>query len=279
MRTHLFLISFALSSVACSDQRDGADDASLSPGEANAVVGTAGDAAAPAIADAKPVDFDDSSQIEGGERTFSYSWPAAVSAIPALAARLEQDRDEQLVQQKAEWNETLAQAPADCATCRNRSYSEEWQVVADLPDWLSLSSKLSLYTGGAHGTYGRTSLVWDKDAGVGMSGVDMFKSPVALETALGSRLCSALNTQRARRRGEPVPPASRDMFDACPGIDQATVFVGSGNGRTFDRIGIYFGPYVAGPYAEGEYELDFPVTSAIIDAVKPEYARAFSVKR
>ena len=69
------------------------------------------------------------------------------------------------------------------------------------------------------------------------------------------------------------------MFDNCPGLDEATVLVGSSNGNTFDRIGIYFGPYVAGPYAEGAYELDFDVTASVIDAVKPAYAGAFSVRR
>ena len=34
--------------------------------------------------------------------------------------------------------------------------------------------------------------------------------------------------------------------------------------------------YVAGPYAEGSYEFTFPVDSAVIDAVKPEYVAAFS---
>ena len=69
------------------------------------------------------------------------------------------------------------------------------------------------------------------------------------------------------------------MFDDCPGIDEATVLVGSSNGESFDRIGIYFGPYVAGAYAEGDYELNFSVTPAVLDAVKPEFANAFSVKR
>ncbi|HBM05432.1 MAG TPA: hypothetical protein DD369_07510, partial [Erythrobacter sp.] len=68
-------------------------------------------------------------------------------------------------------------------------------------------------------------------------------------------------------------------FDDCPGLDEASVLLGSSNGKTFDRLSVYFGPYVAGPYAEGDYELDFPVTASVLDAVKPDYADAFSVKR
>ena len=63
-----------------------------------------------------------------------------------------------------------------------------------------------------------------------------------------------------------------------PGLDEASILIGSSNGRTFDRISVYFGPYVAGAYAEGDYELDFDVTASVIDAVKPEYADAFSVR-
>ena len=57
---------------------------------------------------------------------------------------------------------------------------------------------------------------------------------------------------------------------------KATVLVGSSNGKTFNRIGVWFGPYVAGPYAEGAYELTFGVDKAILDAVKPAYKAAFS---
>jgi hypothetical protein len=67
-------------------------------------------------------------------------------------------------------------------------------------------------------------------------------------------------------------------FNSCPPISDATVLVGSSTGRAFDRIGIWFGPYVAGPYSEGAYELDFPVDAAVLRAVKPQYAGAFAAR-
>ena len=42
---------------------------------------------------------------------------------------------------------------------------------------------------------------------------------------------------------------------------------------------MWFGPYVAGPWVEGHYELDFPMTEAMLEAVKPAYRAAFSAKR
>jgi len=37
-------------------------------------------------------------------------------------------------------------------------------------------------------------------------------------------------------------------------------------------------PYVAGPYAEGNYTVDLAVTSAVIAALKPEYRASFELQ-
>lgn len=270
MRVSLFLIPFALSSVACS-----------SPAEMEEATGVEGEVVqrTSARAEATPSAFTDNEERDGGSREFSYQWPAAVTAQPALARLLRAERDRLLAQEKVEWTDVLAESPLDCAACRNRSYAMEWKVVAETPGFLSLSGDFSTYTGGAHGMYGRRSLVWDKAAGRALDAVALFKSPQALETALGRRLCAALDTEREKRRGEPVRPDAPDEFatgfDSCQKVEDATVLVGSSNGRAFDRIGIWFGPYVAGPYAEGAYELNFPVDVAVLKAVKPQYARAF----
>ncbi len=271
MRHRLFLISLVLSSASCSQSGDEA----ASPQEPVATASAEADA----DAEASAVDFEDDSSKNGGNREFSYRWPTAVSRIPQLVERFEAERDRELAAQKEDWQASLQDSPEDCLACISRGFEKEWKVVADLPQWLSLSADFYVYTGGAHGNNGRVSLVWDRRGQRALKGVELFNSPVALENALGARLCEALNVQRGKRRGVEIDPASGDMFDDCPGIDEASVLVGSTNGETFDRIGIYFGPYVAGPYAEGDYELNFPVTPSIVDAVRPEFASAFSVKR
>ena len=267
MRAPLFLISLALSSAACSDGAEYAEKAGVEE-TASAT------AAATAVPDAQAY----SSEQETERYQFAYSWPAEASAEPGLAdylrdkadamrAGLEKDADE-------DWNGAEGQE----WTPRQHSASEEWKVVADIPGYLSLSGHLATYSGGAHGMYGVQSLVWDRQAGKAMKGIELFNSPVALEQGLGKRLCDALNTEREERRGMEVEEGSDDMFDKCPGLDEASVLIGSSNGKTFDRITVYFGPYVAGAYAEGDYELDFNVTASVLDAVKPEYASAFSVR-
>ncbi len=275
MRAPLFLISLALSSAACSDGAEYADKTGASAASEKS------EARAPAKAKAKPVSVVKTAEKDGGTWEFSYQWPAAVSAIPELAKQLGAERDELEKEDRAEWDASLAELAGDgeCGGCRSRSLSKEWKVVANLPNWLSLSADFSNYTGGAHGMYGRQSLIWDKQAKTSLKAVDLFNSPVALEQGLGARLCDVLNKEREKRRGVAVQPGGDSIFDECPGLDEATVLVGSSNGKTFDRIGIYFGPYVAGPYAEGAYELDFDVTASVLDAVKPEYAKAFSVRQ
>lgn len=269
MRATLFLILLALSSAACSSPEE--------IGEATGVA--AAEATARAAPGAAPASFQDNEERGGGSREFKYQWPSAVSEHPALVARLSAERDRILAQEKSEWSEALASSPEDCVSCRSRSFAKQWKLVADTPGFISLSGEFSTYTGGAHGMYGLESLVWDK-TGRALTGVGLFRSPDALEAALGPKLCKALNAERAKRRGEPVAPAGGDDFgfDSCQHVRDATVLVGSSNGKAFDRIGIWFGPYVAGPYAEGAYELNFPVDAAVLRAVKPEFAGAFGVK-
>ncbi len=272
MRGSLFPISLLLSSAACSSQADYARETGIKQDPA-AIATTAAQASA----------FSDNEARDGGNREFSYKWPATVSAEPALARLLREERERTLAREKVEWTDTLTEAPLDCAACRARSFAKEWAVVAEIPGYLSLSGDFETYTGGAHGMYGRESLVWDRAKRRAVPGMALFRSPEALDAALGPRLCSALNAEREKRRGEPVQPDAPDEFgtgfDACQHIKDATVLVGSSSGKAFDRIGVWFGPYVAGPYAEGPYELDFPVDAAVLKAVKPEYSSAFAVER
>jgi hypothetical protein len=210
---------------------------------------------------------------------FKQAWPEAVGAIPKLAARL--DREGAAARRELALQAERDQDEAEDSGFPFNKYSlnQKWSVVANLPGWLSLANDFSTFSGGAHGMYGRQSLVWDKKAGVGRKGIDLFASPAVLGEALGDRLCEALDAERLRRRGPEYLPDPDDPFGACPGVDEATVLVGSSNGRTFNRIELYFGPYVAGPYAEGAFELRFPVDAEVLDAVKPDYRSAFSIRR
>lgn len=209
---------------------------------------------------------------------FEYSYPAEAGRIAELATVL----DVMLEQRRGELAREAAEARREARDngfpYNKHSYTGEWKVVADLPQWLSLSADISTYSGGAHGNYTVQSLVWDKDKTRSMDAVELFASPAALEQALGDRFCEALDREREKRRGEPVGNAVDDIFSECPKIGDLEILVGSSNRRTFDRLTLYAGPYVAGPYAEGAYEVNLSVDRAVLDAVKPEYRTAFTAR-
>lgn len=265
----LFLIPLLLSSAACTQAEDyqekvGVEEQAAEPGEP---------AAAAASADPGSV------TLENERIDFSHTWPAAANAIPALAERLERQGQAALDESQAMAAEDQAAARGTDWEFRPHSVEKEWQTVADLPDWLSLSATLYTYTGGAHPNSGFDSLVWDKRAATARAALDLFRSASAFKTALWGEFCPALDAERAERRGAPVDPSSDDGFSTCPEPREVTVLLGSGNGRGFDKVGILIGPYVAGPYAEGTFEFTFPVDAAVIDAVKPEYVTAFARAR
>ncbi len=206
---------------------------------------------------------------------FEYSYPQEAGAIPELARWLDQllDRRRQaLASQAAEGRE---RARSNGFPFNTYSSGTAWEVVADLPGWLSLSAALDSYQGGAHPNYGFDAIVWDKENDRALEPIAFFTSPEALDGALGDRLCEALNAERESRRGTPVDARSTDSFNSCVKPDETNLLLGSTNGEHFDRIGIQIAPYLAGPYAEGSYEFTFAVDDQILEIVQPEYRAAF----
>lgn len=274
MRTFLPL-SLAILGVGCSGaepvpdgQKSAAREVS-SPAKATARSGKD---------DARPFAMTDNDESDGGLREYAYSWPVEVSREPGLVKLFKANIAQDLAEQKLQWKEAMADCPAEYNSCRSNTLTVEWKVVANLPRFLSLSSDVATYTGGAHGNYGRSALVWDRNKGKSFDPKEMFDL-AALERATAATRCRLLNAERGNRRGEPVPASSSEWPDDCPDMESVTLFAGSSDGNTFDRLGFYYGPYVAGPYAEGEYEVDLPVTGGILDAVKPQYRAVFTANR
>lgn len=210
---------------------------------------------------------------------FTYSYPAQAGAIPALKGWLDADLDKQRAELVKGAKEDKQAAAGGDFPYHAHSGTSEWKVVTDLPGWLSLSTIVGSYTGGAHPNYAFDALLWDKAAGTRRQAVDLFQSKSALSDAIRTPFCNALDAQRANKRGEKIDRNSGDEFDACIDPLEATVILGSSNRQAFDRIGVLVPPYSAGPYAEGDYEVTLPVTPAVLAAVKPEFRSAFAAKR
>lgn len=102
-------------------------------------------------------------------------------------------------------------------------------------------------------------------------------SPAALSAATQTPFCAALDRQRAERRDQPIDPRSSNPFDDCLDPAAQVVILGSADHAHFTRIGFLMGPYAAGPYVEGDYEVTLPVTPAVLAAVRPEYRATFAL--
>ena len=218
-------------------------------------------------------------KVENNFFTFSYAYPAAAGAIPALKAWFDADADRQQAELAGEAREAEADAKQNGYPWHSYDLEWDWQVVTELPDWLSLSGTVYSYEGGAHPNHGFDALLWDKRADNRVDALSLFVSKQALAKALTEPFCAELDRQRAAKRGEPVDRDSGDEFSRCNDPTDSAVILGSADRQHFTRIGILIGPYEAGPYVEGDYEVTLPVTAAVLQAVKPEYRRFFAIAR
>lgn len=213
---------------------------------------------------------------ETDDYLFEYAYPAAAGNIDALGdlldARLEKTRSE-LARDSAKARDD---AREDGFPYNKHSFQGTWMLVAAIPGYVSLSQEFATYTGGAHGNYGVESLIWDIKANRALNGIDLFTSPAALEQALGKRYCEGLDRER-RKKGIHLPEEG-GVFPKCPKIGELTVLVGSSNKQHFNRLTLYAGPYVAGAYAEGDYQVNLNVDGKVLAAVKPEYRDSFRTR-
>lgn len=208
---------------------------------------------------------------------FDYAYPVQAAVIPELRKLLDDDLASERSELARESREERDAAKSAGFEYRPNSLGIDWKVVTDLPAWLSLSTFVSSYTGGAHPNYHFETLLWDKRARRQRDPLSLFASEKKLSAALRTDFCVALDRERIKRRGE--QPEAGGLFWDCIDPLGETLILGSSNGRAFNRIGILVAPYGAGPYVEGHYEVTLPVTPAILAQVKPEFRNSFVAAR
>lgn len=233
--------------------------------------------AAPPAPAAAP-DFTAKTTTKTDDYDFTYAIPAEVGRIPALVQWFTADRDKAQASVARDAAGFRKEAAANDFPFRKYESTTAWKRVTSTPRFLSLSAETYDYTGGAHGSPGFRSLVWDRQASERLEPTAVFISQAAIQQAIGAAFCDALDVQRGKRRGTPVVRGNGDSFNDCPKVSETTLILGSSDGRAIDRIGLLVGPYVAGAYAEGSYDLTLPVTPAVLRAVKPAYRDAFATR-
>lgn len=213
-------------------------------------------------------------KAETADYKFSYAYPDLANAYPGLRAYLTADRAK--VQARIAYDAKDGRRDAKRSGYPFNPYDAvvTWRLVTDTPRFVSLSADRYTFTGGAHGNPASDALLWDKAARRMVAPKAVFASLPAVEAALRPAFCRQLDAQRIKRRGGPAAPG--DLFGDCPPLKDLVMLLGSSGGGRINRIGLIADPYVAGPYAEGAYEVTLPVTPALLRAVRPAYRDAFS---
>jgi hypothetical protein len=220
----------------------------------------------------KPFDYD----VENELIEFHYGWSAEAAAVPQLVERFK------IEMEKAE-SELIAGAMEDKASRDKEGFdfhgfmsSTDYETGGQSERLLSLRVDAGSYTGGAHGNHGTGSLLWDRMARKEIKDTDLFADAANRDRLLTQRWCDALSKAREEKRGEPV--GGGGMFDDCPKLDEIAIIPTDKdkNGR-FELLTLVASPYVAGPWAEGDYEIQLGVTPDLIASLKSDYRAAFEV--
>ena len=207
---------------------------------------------------------------------FTYGWPAEAAAISALSERFKKElgelRRDALATAKEDKDSRTPEIPFN-----GHYLSKVWTVHGNSPRLLSLAAEVASFTGGAHGNVVYNTVLWDRKAGRPIEVAALFTDAAAAFKAMTSFYCTELDKQRAEKRGEPLPLQGEDdwMTQCRPLAEQTVAPTDTNKDGRFDLLRVMIEPYNSGPYAEGIYEVDIPITPAIRALVKKDYASSF----
>jgi hypothetical protein len=208
---------------------------------------------------------------------FDYSWSAEAAAVPELVQRFRAEMDKAKAELAANADQDHAYRQKQGFDFNPYSSTTAYTTAGQSPRLLSLSAESWEYTGGAHGNGGTTGLLWDRLAKKEIDLVSLFAQPANRDRLLTQRWCDALNKAREEKRGEPV--GGGGMFDDCPALnDIAIIPTDKDKEGRFDTLLLVASPYVAGPYAEGSYEIALAVTPELLAGFKAEFKPSFEVQ-
>jgi hypothetical protein len=146
---------------------------------------------------------------------FSYAWPAAADALPALRAQLAADEAKTRATLIHDAAQGQQEAAKDKYPFHPYAHWQEWQVVTDLPDWLSLSSLVGTDSGGAHPNYAYAAILWDKRAGQQRQALDLFTARAGAGRGDPRRFLQGAGRAARQKRGGQASLGGDSGFDAC----------------------------------------------------------------
>lgn len=205
---------------------------------------------------------------------FRYTWPPEAAAIPPLAERLRGEMAGVRADLRAGAEEDRSFRKAQGIEFHRHMSSTVYETAGQSARLLSLSVENGSYTGGAHGNFGAAALLWDRQLAKEVGFNELFVSTKTIGDLLFDRWCAALNIERERKRGQAVGVGG--LFDDCPNLDAIAILpTDKDNDGKFEILTLIASPYIAGPWAEGAYQVELPVTPTMIAAMKSEYQPSF----
>ena len=213
-------------------------------------------------------------ELKNADADFSYSWSSEVSAVPALVKRFGADMRQRRAATIAGGKKLHALRKGGDVSYM---HATEISTAGQSARLLSLEIGYAEYSGGAHSNYGYDSLLWDRRANREIPFDALFIRPGSFTALTRPSYCKALDAERLKRReGEKL----EGEFAQCPKYsDLAIAPADEDKDRRFDTIRFIAAPYTAGPFSEGEYALELPVTRQLIAAIKPLYRPSFEPQR
>ena len=199
---------------------------------------------------------------------FEWSVPALIGRYPKLLETLRQ-RAEATRSDLAETAREQAQFRAEEELPPQAvMHDERWRVAFRNPALINLKVEAHNYTGGAHPNSFFQSKFWDTEEQREVEFSDLFINwPVARDT-LSKRYCAALDEMRSERRDGRT--ASAD-FEDCPDLDEQPIALIGPRGGEPNGMTVLLSPYVAGPYAEGPYEVSISFDRDLQETLKARY--------
>ena len=267
MRSTIILLSVALASCHSAQTREQINEMA-----ANGEVATDAPAPATAAPAAKAVSIDRKDALV----EFHAGWPAAAAAIPALDARFRSEADKALADLIAGARSDKAMRDKDGIEFHGYTSTVDYRLAGASERLLSLDGVAEGYTGGAHGSHGSIAVLWDKAAGQEIGFAGLFANPAVAYASISKAWCAGLDKERKKRRPADMDSGPDSLFDNCPKLDEIHVIpVDKDGDRRFEALRVIADPYVAGPWAEGDYEVTIPVTTTMVAAFKPDYRASF----
>ncbi len=147
----------------------------------------------------------------------------------------------------------------------------QWRTAWEGEALLNLTAEAYSFTGGAHPNSGFLGLLWDKRSEAEIKLADLFADWDAARPLLEEDFCAALDAERQARRGAAIDGGG---FDECPDLTEQPVEIIGDSFASLVGLRFLISPYVAGPYAEGSYEIDVALDGNLQDAIKPDYLPA-----